>query len=132
MAPGFLPKWLPEGMRYAEVYMGPTTIICYSDRKVENFLFANVTIEVIKYPAQYAPTPDELKRIAESSGGRLMRINGAWVLLSEKAEIPYEGFDHACIASFFKDDFYYMVGVKSPLTPQDLINVIESMEPASA
>ena len=53
------------------------------------------------------------------------------VVLIEKAHFGYpeveEAFGPSPLAYFYKDGLYYMVGVTAPLTPQDLIKIIESM-----
>lgn len=124
-----LPTWLPEGMRYADVYIGPVVIICYSDREVEDFRFANITIEIS--PSSYrVPSPEDLNRTLRH-GEKLIQVGNIWVELVEKAHFGYpeveEAFGPSPLAWFSKDGIYYMVGVKSPLTPQDLIKIIENM-----
>jgi len=128
-----LPNWLPEGMAYAEVYIGPTDIICFSDRKIENFLFANISFE-IKYGVPQ-PRLEDIKKTIDPNRKRLIQVRDIWVVLIPEAHSGYldveEAFDPSPFAYFWDDDFYYMVSARSPLTAQDLIKIIESMEPES-
>lgn len=124
-----LPAWLPEGIRYADVYIGPVVIICYSDREVKDFRFANITIEIS--PASYRePTPDEFGKFLTPEEN-LIQIGDIWVVLTEKAHFGYpeveEVFGPSPHAYFTLNGLYYQVGVKSPLTSQDLIKIIENM-----
>jgi len=126
-----LPHWLPEGMTYAEVYIGPTDMICFSDRKVENFLFANITFEV-KYGVPQ-PRLEDIKKTIDPDQKQLIQVRNIWVVLIPKAHSGYldveEAFGPSPFAYFWDDGFYYMVSARSPLTTQDLIKIIESMEP---
>lgn len=127
-----LPKWLPDNMTYAEAYTEPAAIVCYSDRPVEDFRFADVTIEI----HLQGPSEEELKQEVENSPYlKLVKAGDVWVVMNEKAHSGWieeeEAFGPSPLAWFSKDGFYYMVGVHAPLTPQDLVKVIESMKPPS-
>lgn len=132
-----LPTWLPEGMMYSEVYMGPVAIICFSAGKVSDFRFANVTIQVAWDP--HLETLDDLRRAEESwkqqgwDDLKLVQIGETWVVMHERASLgdpeAEAMFGRSPVAWFWKDGFYCVVCVKSPLTPQDLTNIIEAMEP---
>lgn len=134
-----LPEWLPEGMRYAEVYTGPpVVIICFSDRAIKDFRYANVSIEVSV--DNNPPSLETLRTLEESwreqgSDHKLVQVGDLWIVLCEKAS---PGPDRAKIfgpspsplAWFWKDNLYYIVGVGQPLTTQDLLKIIESMNPS--
>jgi len=134
-----LPTWFPEEMKFADVYMGPVTIISFSDRKVSDFRFANITIQVKLYPNP--PSLDELNKSVEygkqqgNNDLNLVQIGDTWVVLSEKAGLgdpEVEAmFGPSPLAWFFKDNYYYIICVKSPLTPQDMIKILESLKPAN-
>ena len=128
-----LPKWLPESMKYAEVYIGPVVLICFSDRVVSDFTFDNISIEVTG--DTNPPSVEELKKeeLSWRTYGwnlKLIQVGDIWITFSEKASLgPYgdEIFGPSPLAIFWTGNLYYIMSAGSPLTPQDLIKIIESM-----
>ncbi|MEM2912853.1 MAG: hypothetical protein QXR06_00765 [Candidatus Bathyarchaeia archaeon] len=124
--PLLLPTWLPEGMKYADVYIGPVIIITFSYEKVEDFRFAEFGIHIKRVRSGGLEELNETVEYARKRGENdieLMKIGEIWAVVVRRANMAW------IMAWFFKDDYYYIVSVKAPLTFQDLIKIIESMKP---
>ena len=131
-----LPTRLPREMKFADVYIGPDVIICFSDRAVTDFRWANISIEISPSSAASATySPEQLRKALEETNGTLIQIGDIWVSMIERAHSGFPEVDEAFgpfpLAWFWKDGLYYVMGVTPPLTPQDLTKIIESMKPLS-
>ncbi|MCD6369759.1 MAG: hypothetical protein J7L38_08210 [Thermoproteales archaeon] len=124
------PRWLPERMKYASVFIGPVIVICFSDRFMvpeKEFMFANVSIEVTRMDA-----PPEMLLMAPHRG-RILKIDSTWVVLATNASTGFWEVENVLgerplhLAYFIKDGFHYLVSIEKPLTPQDLLRIVESM-----
>ncbi|MBS7634272.1 hypothetical protein KEJ34_02070 [Candidatus Bathyarchaeota archaeon] len=127
-----LPTWLPEGMKYADVYIGPVIIITFSYEKTEDFMGGEFGIQIKM--GNPPGTLDELNKTVEPSkreGDKyieLMKMGDIWAVVAKKR--PNTSFIMAWF--FYKGEYYYIVDVKSPpLTLQDLVKIIESMKPVA-
>ncbi|MBS7635091.1 hypothetical protein KEJ34_06345 [Candidatus Bathyarchaeota archaeon] len=120
--PLLLPTWLPEGMKYADVYIGPVIIIIFSYEKVEDFRFAEFGIQIKRVRSRGLEELNKTVEYARKEGDNdieLMKIGEIWAVVVGRVNMAW----------FFKDDYYYIVGVKAPLTLQDMIKIIESLKP---
>lgn len=118
-----LPTLLPEGMTYADVYVGPVVIIAYSYRSTEDYTFADMGIEISHAPYN-VPTPEQIKSNLMPPL-QLIQIGDMSIILNPKANVRDETVVYAC---FCYGDLYYQVGAKPPLTGEDLIKIIGSMK----
>lgn len=120
-----LPTLLPEGMNYADVYVGPVVHICFSYAPAQDQRFADIVIEIscTSHPSSL----EELKGVVSSLPElKLIQVEDIWVIFHEN-EQSYQGavydsgrFDH--------NGLYYQMSARHPLTMQDLIKIIGSMK----
>jgi len=141
-----VPKWLPKGMVYADVYIGGgAVIIAFSDSKTADFTSAKITIEAVIYdnpPSEATiekeyeyekqhPQEEAFVTVTDPSGNTcnfslgktypktFFDVGNVHITLIAESEPP--------IAYFWKDGIYYLVGVRPPLTSQDLVEIIKNM-----
>jgi len=120
-----LPTLLPKGLNYADVYVGPDVIICYTYEAAADYRLSEVGVEVSKAPSR-VPTPEERRRCLQPDQ-ELIQISDIWVTITDNAHSGWNRETIVC-ASFHYKDPSYIVGGKSPLTKQDIIRIIESMK----
>lgn len=138
-----LPKWISEGMVYADVYIGPVIIITFSDKKTEDFRSAEISIEAAIFgnPPNEATIEREYEdmkqhaadnnsiTIRDSSGNiDIVTLNTTTPMFFDVGNIHVtlvEGYPP--IAYFWKNSVYYIVSAKPPLTSQDLMEIVKSM-----
>jgi len=139
-----LPTWMPKGFKLTMIYYKPPVILLvYSDRGITDYKYANVTIEVSLW--YYGPpTKEELEDIASRSNNdmharankvvtKVVSVKNTWVLLTENARVGFPGlkppYNIVTLADFiYSDKHHYEITILPPLTTQDLINIIESMQ----
>lgn len=131
-----LPTWLPGNLTYADVYIGSTVIIAYSDRRLPDWRFTSVSMELVLDPNP--PSLDELREvIGNDTTTRLVEVGDlGWVVIGEKRysgwiEEEALGPRALTLSTFWKDGIAYHIGVLNPLTPEDLLKVLESMKPVA-
>jgi len=120
-----LPTLLPEGIKYADVYVGPDVIICYSYGGAEDYRSGNMGIEISPGPRR-VPTPEELKPYLYPDQ-KLIQIGDKWVVITDEAH-DWERGELYILATFYCDNLRYSVWARPPLTSQDVIKVIENMK----
>jgi len=133
-------------MVYADVYIGGGVVITtFSDSKTVDFTSAKITIQAVVYenpPSEATilqeyefekqhPQEDIVVTVTDPSGniynstiGRtypktFFDVGNIHITLIAESQPP--------IAYFWKNGIYYLVGVRSPLTSQDLIDIVKSM-----
>jgi len=119
------PKWLPEGMKYADVYISDSVVVLtFSDKKTENFYDANVTIEL--HFSANPPSNEQLRAEYESTKQHDLpnsfELNGVYVnviIANDKVS--------SSAAWFWKNGIYYIVGISPPLRSEDLTEIIKSI-----
>jgi len=134
----YLPTWLPEDIRYADVYIHSIAIIAFGDREMESFLYSKVTIQFVGprlEPKERRENIEEYKRTVEGPGAlgsirKAIKVGDIWVDLAINAPVPAGPYERCHFALFWIEGNYYIVTVKPPLTPEDLLKIIRSMKPA--
>jgi hypothetical protein len=118
-----VPTILPEGIGFADVYVGPDVMISYSYHGAENFRTDNITIEISRAPSRI-PTVEE-RRLSLLPTEELVLAGDKWALITGRAF----GCNGQLIvsATFFHGNLTYAIGAEPQLTKQDVISMIESM-----
>ncbi|MGQ9597355.1 MAG: hypothetical protein ACUVQY_03435 [Thermoproteota archaeon] len=131
-----LPTWMPGSLKLTMIYYKlPVMVLVYSDSGVTDYRYANVTIETSLWYYN-PPTKEELEEVTSKSGGKVANVKGNWVLLMENVRKGFPElkppYNTGTIADFvYNDKHSYLIGVLPPLTAQDLIRIIESMQTVS-
>lgn len=125
-----VPTWLPDQMVLTAVYMKCcpfVAIITYSDHGAKDFRDAELTVEIA--PGAQPP----LEQLRQASPDKLRQIGDRWVVVFDRAPFGdpemQRRFGPSPYAYFWSGGLYYQVGVKAPRTPEDLIRIINSMQP---
>lgn len=134
----YLPTWLPRDIRYADVYIASVAIIAFGDIEMEDFRYAKVVIQFVGptlEPGVRRESIEDYRRMVEGSGDlgsvkKVIRVGDIWVDLAIDAPVPEGPYERCHFASFWIEGNYYIVTVNPPLTPEDLLKIIESMKPA--
>lgn len=122
-----LPTLLPEGMNYADVYIGPTVDICFSYKATQDPRFADIVIEISR--TGYVPSTEQRKNSASTFPGfKLIQVGDTCVVINENAHDWDQGTTYI-LADFFYNNLHYVFSARPPLTTQDVIIMIESMIP---
>jgi len=122
-----VPTLLPEGMVYADVYIGPTVDVCFSYKKANDPSYADFVIEMHGVPT--VPSINDLKD-HPSPGTQVFQAGDKWVEIFNDYYHDQETGLWA-IGKFFHGNVQYMVSAKYPLTNQDLIIIIGNMKTPS-
>jgi len=120
-----LPTLLPEGMKYADVYVGPDVVVTYGYEPGQDIHSGEIGIEISPGPYR-VPTPEELRTYL-SPEYQLIQIGDKWVEITDRAISGWNG-ERFNYANFVYDGLDYGIGARYPLTTQDLIKIIESMK----
>ena len=134
-----LPTWLPSGFTLTSVHVPNVnnpfsfTIVTYSGKGITDFRYAEIVFQIV--PGEQ-PSPTELSAIRSNSHGslQLLAVTGIPVLLNPQAvssDPAQKQFGPAPYAMFWKDKIYYQLRVYAPLTTDDVLRMIGSLEPAS-
>ena len=137
-----IPKWVPEDLKYSAAFLLDSplpralVIVCYDDKPISHFHgkeMIQISMQISTHHGK-VPDPEYLKRRVEEEQKRgkpveLLKIGEIYVRICKKARYlaPNGTTIRIPIATFWDDTYIYYVGVRPPLTVEDLIKVVESM-----
>jgi hypothetical protein len=131
----FLPTFMPNQIQLIAIYrLEDNFMLCYSNIEVENYRYANITVEIRK--AYSTPSVEDLRQIAAADPDgdtKILNIDDTWVVVVEKAHWGYAELEQlygpSPLAYFWRSGHYYMVSVTLPITSDQLIDIIRSFKP---
>ncbi|MBS7638292.1 hypothetical protein KEJ49_05340 [Candidatus Bathyarchaeota archaeon] len=131
----FLPTFLPHDLKPTAAYVlidkngniGNVAIFLYSNKSHDRIETAELTIEV--YPAEDLPFDPK-----STKGGVFTTIGGWKVYYKEEAPVTWEEYQqlygsYARLISIYINGLNYLYRGAPPLTIQDMIKIVESMQP---
>ena len=120
-----LPTLLPEGMNYADVYVGPTVDICFSYSEAQDPRLSDIVIEISR--ATHVPSLEERRdMVSRLPRIQLIQVGDMWVEFLQAYDASQQTtWTHA---QFYDGNLDYWMSFRSPLATQDAITIIRSME----
>ena len=124
-----LPTWMPSQIKLRQIYFKGLAILVYSDEDVRDYRDDDVTIQIVK--TRNIPTKEQL--LHRRSSGEVIKVKESWIVISEDA-VPgpdmIERGVEPIFSYFWHDGFYYIIsGIKGETTREDMIKIVENMEP---
>ena len=132
----YLPTWLPPSLKPTVAWVkiidgevGGSAIFLYSGKGIDRIETAELTIEI--YPAEGLPFDPE------TSKGNFTEIDGWKTYYDEQASVGHEEYrelygSYARLISVYIDGLNYFFRGAPSLTIEDMIKIVEGMEPAES
>jgi hypothetical protein len=101
---------------------------------VKDYRFANITIEIAPFDPKFAPSEEYLQRLNNPPKEYVVRIRDFVAVISPEAEYGdpelRKLFGPGPMAVVWHRGLEYIIGMKRPLTVEDLHLLLNSLSPA--
>jgi len=132
-----IPHHIPDGIKLSAVYYKCcplVVIIAYSDKGVKDYRFANITIEIAPFDQKFAPSEEYLRRLNNPPKEYVVRFRDFVAVISPEAEYGDPELRKLSgpgpLAVVWHNGLEYIIGMKRPLTVEDLHSLLNSLSPA--